>query len=175
MNVSPSVLQGLAAFLLLTIGQRIAELVVSSANRRRLLARGAREFGAGHFPLLVLVHVLLPLLLVTEVLLLGAKPPASWPLWLALWLMAQGLRYWAVRTLGEQWNVRVLVVPGAPLVRSGPYRFLRHPNYLAVVLELFAGPMMFGAWRTALAVSALNLVALAIRVRTEERALAHAV
>jgi methyltransferase len=173
-SVPSSMFAALVLFLLVTIGQRILELIVSSANRRRLLARGAREFGARHFPMLVAVHVLLPLALVTEILLFRVRPPSSWPLWLALWLLAQGLRYWAVRTLGEHWNVRVLVVPGAPLVTGGPYRLVRHPNYLAVVLELVAGPMMFGAWRTALGISCLNLVALAIRVRAEERALAAA-
>ena len=140
----PAPLAGLAIYLAFLIAQRISELVLSAANRRRLLARGAREFGGGHFPLLVAVHVLLPLSLAGEVLVLGARPPAAWPLWLAAWLAAQALRYWAVATLGERWNVRVYVLPGVPLVTRGPYRFLRHPNYVAVVVELIAGPLMFG-------------------------------
>ena len=122
----------------------------------------------------MLVHVLFPLALIAEVLGLGVRPPGAWPLWLALFLAAQVLRVAAIRALGERWHVRIWVVPGMPLVRRGPYRFLRHPNYLVVVLELLAAPMMFGAWRTALAISALNLAALAIRIPAEERALAAA-
>ena len=161
----------LVLFLVVLAVQRLAELLWSARNERRLAARGGREHAAGHFPLLVLVHVLFPILLVAEVLALGAEPGPLWPLWLVLWLAAQALRYAAVRALGERWTVRVWVLPGAPLVRSGPYRFLRHPNYVAVVLELLAAPMMFGAWRTALVISALNALALATRIRAEEKAL----
>jgi len=151
--------------------QRLLELAVSRRHAQALRARGAVEHGQGHFPLLVLVHVLLIFGIVSEVFVLGARPPASWPLWAAMFLAGQLLRYSAIRALGEFWNVRVLVVPGAPLVRTGPYRFLRHPNYVAVVMELLAAPLVFGAWRTALVVSALNAVALWIRIRCEERAL----
>lgn len=164
-------LPGLVLFLVVLAAQRIGELVHSARNERCLRARGAREHAAGHFPLLVLVHVLFPVLLVGEVLGLGARPGPLWPLWLSVWLAAQALRYAAVRALGERWSVRIWVVPGEPLVRRGPYRFLRHPNYLAVVLELIAAPLAFGAWRTALVVSAIDLVALALRIRAEERAL----
>jgi methyltransferase len=145
----PSVLWPLALFLVVLAVQRVGELLHAARNTRRLVARGAREHGAGHFPLIVLVHVLFPLCLVAEVLVLGARPGALWPLWLAVWLSAQALRYAAVRALGERWSVRILALPGEPLVRRGPYRYLRHPNYVAVVVELLAAPLMFGAWRTA--------------------------
>jgi len=151
--------------------QRLFELAISKRHAEALRARGAIEHGQGHFPLLVLVHVLLLAGIVFEVIVLGARPPASWPVWAALFLAGQLLRYAAIRALGPFWNVRVLVVPGAPLVRTGPYRFLRHPNYVAVVMELLAAPLIFGAWRTAIVVSALNGVALWIRIRCEERAL----
>jgi len=167
----PAPVGWLALFLALVIVQRAGELALSARNARRLRARGARESGAGHFPLLVLVHVLFPLGLAGEVLLLGARPGPLAPLWLALWLAAQALRYAAVRALGERWNVRIWVLPGAPLVHSGPYRFLRHPNYVAVAAELLAAPLIFGAWRTALGISLLNLVALRIRIRAENEAL----
>jgi methyltransferase len=165
---------GLALFFVVLAVQRVGELVHSARNVRALRRRGAREYAAGHFPLLVLVHVLFPLALLYEVALLGSRPGPHWPLALACWLAAQALRYSAVSALGERWSVGVWVLPGEPLVRRGPYRFLRHPNYVAVVTELVAAPMMFGAWRTAVAITLLNACALAIRIRAEEAALREA-
>jgi methyltransferase len=162
---------GLELFLAVLLIERVVELAISRRNIRALKARGAHEYGAGHFPLLVFVHVLFPLGLAAEVLCLGARPGALWPLWLLLLLGAQALRASAIRALGRFWSVRVLVVPGAPLVRRGPYRFLRHPNYLAVTIELLAAPLLFGAWRTALVVSMLNAVVLGVRTRVEGSAL----
>jgi methyltransferase len=121
--------------------------------------------------LFVALHTLYPLALVFEVLVLGARPPAAWPILLAVWVAAQALRWWAVASLGERWNARILVIPGEPLVRTGPYAFTNHPNYVAVVLDLLAGPLIFGAWRTAMAVTVLNAIALTIRIRAENRAL----
>jgi methyltransferase len=161
----------LAIFVAVIAAQRVGELALSARNARRVRSRGAREFGAAHFPLLVAVHVLFLTSLVCEVWFGGARPGGAWPLWLALWLGAQALRYAAIRALGDRWNVRILVVPGTPLVQGGPYRFVRHPNYVAVAIELVAAPMVFGAWRTALAISALNAIALRIRIRAEDQAL----
>ena len=171
----PAPLGTLAAFLLFVVAQRLAELALSARNARRLLARGAREYGREHFPFLVILHTLFPIALVSEVVCLGARPGPLTFAWLALWAGAQLLRYAAVRALGERWNVRVLVLPGAELVRHGPYRWLRHPNYLAVLVESVSGPMMFGAWRTALAFLIANLIVLRVRIRCEERALTQAV
>jgi methyltransferase len=164
----------LIVFLAFVGVQRLAELVLSARNARRALARGGREYGAEHFPWLVLVHVLYIAGLGAEVLLLGTRPGPAWPVWLGLWLAAQALRYASIRALGERWNVRVIVIPGLARVRSGPYRYLRHPNYLAVVSELFAGPMIFGAWRIAVLASLLDAVALRTRIRVEEDALSAA-
>ena len=164
----------LATFLGVTLLQRAAELLLSARNARRVRALGGIEHGAGHFPLLVLVHALYPAALFSEVVALGARPGPLWPAWLGLWLAAQALRYSAIRALGERWNVRVLVVPGMPPVRQGPYRWMAHPNYVAVAVELIAGPLLFGAWRTAAGISMLNLVALSIRIQAEEAALAAA-
>jgi methyltransferase len=150
--------------------ERAVELAVSRRNNRALKAQGAIEYGAGHFPLLVLLHALFPLGLVAEVAYLGARPGELWPLWLTVLLGAQALRACAIHALGRFWSVRVLVVPGAPPVRQGPYRFSRHPAYLAVTVELLAASLMFGAWRTALVFSLLNAIALGIRIRVEERA-----
>jgi methyltransferase len=158
-------------FVVLLVAQRLGELALSARHGERLRAMGAREHAAGHFPLLLLVHALFPVCLLAEVFALGARPGPAWPVWLGLLLAAQALRVWTIRTLGERWHVRIWVVPGLPLVRTGPYRFLRHPNYLVVVIELLAAPLVFGAWRTALAISALNAFALAVRIRAEERAL----
>lgn len=160
-----------AAFIAVVVMQRIVELVVSARNRRRALAKGAREYGADHFPWLVAVHVLFILGLAAEVILLGTRPGPLWPLWLGLWAAAQALRYAAMRALGDRWNVRVLVIPGMERVRTGPYRFMKHPNYAAVVMELASAPLVFGAWRTALVVSVLNAFALRTRVRVEAAAL----
>ncbi len=132
----------LAAFLVFLAVQRSFELILSARHARRLLARGAREHGRGHLPLLVLLQSLFPIALVGEVLALHARPGALMPLWVTLWLAAQGLRWAAMRALGERWNIRVLVLPGTPLVRRGPYRWLRHPNYVAVILELASAPLL---------------------------------
>lgn len=158
-------------FVVVVAAQRIGELVLSARNARLVRLRGAREYGSRHFPLLVFVHVAFLVCLAAEVLFLGARPPRWWPLCLALWMGAQALRYSAMRALGDRWNVRILVVPGEPPVSSGPYRFLRHPNYVAVAVELLAASMMFGAWRTALVFTLLDGVALWVRVRAENAAL----
>ena len=160
----------LVVFVALLMIQRLSELVISTRNASLVKARGAREYGAGHYPWLVLLHVFYPVALVSEVLL-GARPGPLWPLWLLLYLGAQALRFSAMRALGDRWNTRILVIPGAPLVKSGPYRWLRHPNYLAVVIEVAALPLAVGAVVTAAAASLLNLALLAVRIRCEEEAL----
>lgn len=163
----------LAAYLVVLAAQRIGELALSRRNLVRLRAQGAREVAAGHFPLFVVLHALYPVALVVEVLR-GARPGPGWPLWLVAWLVAQALRVAAIVALGERWNVRIVVLPGVPPVRRGVYRWLAHPNYLAVALEFVAAPLMFGAWRTAIAASLFNAVAMAVRIPAEERALREA-
>ena len=167
-------LVALVSYLIFLIAHRLFELTVSARNERGLRARGGYEVGRSHFPLFVILHAAYPVALVAEVLVLGARPGGVWPLWLALVLLAQALRVAAHRALGEGWTARVWVVPGMRPVTRGVYRWLRHPSYVAVTIELVAGSLLFGAWRTALAASALNLVALAIRIPIEERALAEA-
>jgi methyltransferase len=163
----------LAAYFVVVGVQRAVELGLSRRNLRRLAARGAREYGARHFPMFVALHALYPVALVAEVAG-GARPGPAWPLWLGAWLAAQALRIAAIVALGERWNVRIVVVPGEPPLRRGIYRWLAHPNYLAVALEFVAAPLMFGAWRTALAASLANLLAMAVRIPAEERALREA-
>ncbi len=154
---------------------RLAELHVAKKNRRRLLARGGIEAGAGHYPAMVAIHAAWLAACPAEVWLLDR--PLLTPLaaaMLALLAAAMTLRYWVIRTLGPRWTTRIVVLPGAPRITSGPFRFLRHPNYLAVVVEMLALPLVHTAWLTAIAASAANAALLAVRIRAEERALAAA-
>lgn len=160
--------------LVLAVGlERIAELVVSERNRRWSLARGGVETGGGHYPLMVLLHTGLLVGALVEVLV-GDRSFHGWLGWpmLLLVLASQALRWWCITTLGRQWCTRVVVVPGMAAVNGGPYRFLRHPNYLAVVVEGFALPLVHTAWLTALVFTGANAVLLRTRVATEESALA---
>ena len=163
------------ALVLAVAVERLAELGVAARNRRWSLARGAVESGRGHYPVMVALHVGLLAGCLLEVWLLRRPfvAPLGWSM-LAAVAAAQALRWWCVVTLGRRWNTRVLVVPGLPLVTSGPYRLLRHPNYVAVVVEGAALPLVHGAWLTALLFSVANAGVLAVRVRCEESALAAA-
>ena len=151
--------------------QRLLELWYSRRNERRLRARGAVERGAGQYPLIVAVHTLWLVSTLVEGLLRGPEPPVWWPVPLAAFLLVQPLRYWAIFSLGINWNTRVLVLPGRKLVRSGPYRYFPHPNYVVVAVEILTFPLIFGAWITAVVFSLLNAALLYVRIRTENRAL----
>jgi len=161
-----------AAFVALLGAERGVELLISRRNAAWAMARGGVEYGQGHFVWMKLLHTVFLLACVAEVLLWGRAfdPAIGWPM-IGLALAAQGLRYWAVTSLGRRWNVRVIVLPGEPPVVGGPYRYLRHPNYLAVILEGLAVPLIHGAWATALAFTLLNGLLLRVRIRCEERAL----
>ncbi|OKJ95103.1 hypothetical protein AMK26_31400 [Streptomyces sp. CB03234] len=161
------------ALLVLAVGvERLAELVVARRNARWSLARGAVESGRGHYPVMVVLHTGLLAGCLAEVWAMGRPfhPGLGWTM-LAVVAAAQGLRWWCVRTLGPRWNTRVLVVPGLPLVSGGPYRWLRHPNYVAVVAEGVALPLVHSAWLTAALFTACNAVLLTVRIRCEEAAL----
>ncbi len=161
----------LGIFVALIAAQRLLELYFSREHENVLRAKGAYERGAAHYPLIVALHAAWPLAMLLEGWLRGAELSPLWPLWVALFLGGQALRYWAILSLGERWTTRVMVLPGALLVRSGPYKFLPHPNYLAVVLEIFAAPLVFGAWITAGVFTLLNAGVLLVRIRAEELAL----
>ena len=152
--------------------ERLAELALSRRNAAWSFERGGVETGRGHYPFMVLLHTGLLVGCVVEVL--RADPPflpwLGWPM-LALVLASQALRWWCITTLGPRWNTRVIVVPGLPLVAGGPYRWFRHPNYVAVVVEGLALPLVHTAWVTAVVFTALNIPLLAVRLRDEERAL----
>lgn len=155
--------------------ERLAELVVSQRNTAWSLRRGGREAGAGHYPVMVLLHTGLLVGALVEVLVADRPyvPALAWTM-LALVLLAQALRWWCITTLGRRWSTRVVVVPGLPLVTGGPYRWLRHPNYVAVVVEGVALPLVHTAWVTALVFTLANAVLLLWRIRVEEAALAQA-
>jgi methyltransferase len=156
--------------------ERLVELVVSNRNVAWSRARGGVETGRGHYPVMVLLHTGLLVGALLEVWL--RRPPLVPTLavvMLALVLASQALRWWCIATLGPRWNTRIIVVPGLPLVRRGPYRLLPHPNYVAVVLEGIVLPLVATAWITALVFTVLNAVLLlAFRIPAEERALAEA-
>jgi methyltransferase len=155
--------------------ERVAELVVSQRHLRWAMARGGVEFGRGHYPPMVALQVGLGAGCVAEVFLLDRPfvPVLGWSM-LAVVLASQALRWWCIATLGPRWNTRVVVVPGLPLVKAGPYRWLRHPNYVAVVAEGIAFPLVHTAWLTALCFTLLNAMLLTVRIRCENRALATA-
>jgi len=162
----------LAAAVVFLLANRVRELILSTRNERRMRARGGREAPGGAFALIVALHAIFPLALIAEVVIGGTRPGPLWPLWLVLWCAGEALRFAAMHTLGDRWSTRIYVVPGEPRVRRGPYRFLAHPNYLGVALELAALPLLFGAWRTALIAGIANALLLAVRIRAESRALA---
>lgn len=153
--------------------ERLAELVVSKRNWAWSRDHGGTEFGASHYPAMVVLHVGLLVGCVLEPMLAHRSfvPALGWPM-VAIVLAAQMLRWWCITTLGRQWNTRVIVVPGAERITGGPYRFVPHPNYVAVVVEGVALPLVYGSWVTALVFTVLNAALLRTRVRVENAALA---
>lgn len=156
-----------AIILALVTLQRLAELVIAQRNTAKLLTRGAVEVAAGHYPFIVAVHTLW----LGSLWWLAPGKPVIWPL-LALFVLLQLGRVWVLATLGSRWTTRIIVLPGEPLVTGGPFRFVRHPNYLIVTGEIAVLPLAFGLWEVALLFTALNASVLFIRIRAEERALA---
>ena len=146
--------------------QRLVELPIARANTMRLLAQGGHEVGASHYPLIVALHAAWLITLWW----LAPSRPIDIP-FLLLFLMIEAGRVWVLRTLGNRWTTRIIVVPGERLVASGPYRFVRHPNYLVVIGEIAVLPLVFGLWDIAIIFSLLNAAILTIRIRAENRAL----
>jgi methyltransferase len=162
-------------FVLATGVERLVEVVISTRHARWAFARGGVEFGQKHFPWMVALHTALLVGALAEVFLLDRPfvPWLGWPM-LAIALLCQLGRYWVIWALGEQWNTRVIVVPGLSRVTRGPYRYrwLPHPNYLIVVVEGIALPLVHSAWITAIVFTVLNaILLLRFRIPTEDRAL----
>lgn len=163
------------ALLVVITVERIAELVVSQRHAAASLAKGGVESGQGHFPVMVALHaaLLLGCWIEPAVLHRAFIPALAGPM-LVLVVAANTLRWWCIATLGPRWSARVIVLPGVPLVSGGPYRWFAHPNYVAVVVEGAALPLVGSAWITACAFTVLNAALLAVRLRCETRALATA-
>jgi len=151
----------------LVTAQRLGELVLARRNTRRLKAQGGIEHGAGHYPLIVLLHAAW----LGGLWLLAWDRPAAWP-WLVMFAVLQGLRVWVIASLGRRWTTRIIVLPGAAPVRRGPYRILSHPNYAVVAAEMAVLPLAFGLPLFALVFTALNgALLLGVRIPAEARAL----
>ncbi len=146
--------------------ERLAELPWAAANTKRLLAKGGREVASGHYPAIVAVHAAW----LAALWWLAPGRPVSLPL-LALFGLVELGRIWVLATLGRRWTTRIIVVPGETLVNRGPYRFLAHPNYVVVALEIALLPLLFGLWQVALVFSLLNLMVLWVRIGAEAQAL----
>ncbi len=150
----------------LVTAQRIGELVLARRNTQRLLAKGAVEAAPGHYPLIVLMHAAW----LGGLWLLGWNRPLQLG-WLAVFVVLQAGRIWVLASLGERWTTRIIILPGAPLVRRGPYRFFSHPNYLVVAGEMLILPLSFGLLIYGIVFSILNAAVLAVRIRAESAAL----
>ena len=150
----------------LVTAQRLAELIIARRNTRDLLAQGAYEVGSAHYPLIVAVHAAW----LASLWILAPGRPILWPL-IAVFVLLQCGRLWVLATLGRRWTTRIIILPGSPLVTGGPFRFVRHPNYLVVAAEIAVLPLAFGLVWVAIVFSLLNGLVLAIRIRTEGKAL----
>jgi methyltransferase len=159
-----------AALIFILILQRLLEMVLGGQNRRWVLARGGKDWHERRFPVIVGVHALFFLSLALEWHYGPHGWNRLWPLWLGLLLLAQLLRLWSIRSLGKFWNVRIITIPGMQPLAKGPYRFIRHPNYAAVIVEIFAIPVLCRAYFTAIIFSLANALILARRIPEEERA-----
>ncbi|MDB5561715.1 MAG: hypothetical protein JWN11_1133 [Hyphomicrobiales bacterium] len=160
--VSPAAL----LFIGFVILQRLAELWLARRNTALLLARGGREVGAAHYPLIVTLHAAL----IVALLVFGWRSPVALP-WLAVYALLQIFRTWILASLGSRWTTRIIIID-EPLVKRGPYRYVPHPNYMLVVAELIVVPLVLGLPYVALVFSVLNALVLAIRISAEDKALA---
>ena len=158
----------------LVIVQRLLELVVARKNEKRMLAKGAYEVGANHYPIMIALHMSFFVSLIIEVTYLDLGPSPIFPWLFVLFLAVQALRVWCLASLGPFWNTKIIILPGANVVAKGPYLYIRHPNYLVVCIEIALLPLMFGAYFTAVTFTILNLLMLSVRIPTEERALREA-
>ena len=160
--------------LTIVIIQRLVELIVAKRNEKWMRSQGAFEAGAVHYPFMVAMHMAFFASLIIEVIVLDQTLSPFWIPLLCIFLLAQVLRLWCLMSLGKFWNTKIIILPGADVIRKGPYKFIRHPNYLIVTTELLILPLLFGAYFTAIVFSLLNLWMLSVRIPAEEKALKEA-
>lgn len=151
--------------------QRLVELVIAKRNEKWMINHGGIEVGQAHYRLMVSIHVLFFLVLMLEVNLLRRETSPIWPLLLTMFIATQIGRIWVIKSLGKYWNTKIIILPEGKVVKNGPYRFLKHPNYVIVTLELIIIPLMFQAFATAVLFTILNIFILSIRIPAEEKAL----
>ncbi|WP_166244528.1 isoprenylcysteine carboxyl methyltransferase family protein [Paenibacillus turpanensis] len=157
--------------LAIVVLQRMIELRIAKSNEARVTKLGGYEAGADHYHWFFILHSIFLISVTIETAAKGFSMPVWWTVPFAVFLSAQSLRVWCIRTLGMFWNTKIIVLPGTQPIRRGPYRLLRHPNYLVVALELVSLPLIFGATYTALWASAANIILLRKRIAVEEDAL----
>lgn len=158
-------------FLCLIVAQRLTELWIARRNEQWMKEKGAREFGQNHYPIMILIHCGFFVSLSLEVLLLHKQLSALSYLFFTLFLIAQFIRIWIIATLGKYWNTKIIVLPNTSLIAKGPYKYMKHPNYLIVTLEFILIPLMFHAYYTLILFSLLNTVILRVRIPLEEKVL----
>lgn len=151
--------------------QRLVELVIAKRNEKKSFAAGGIEYDKKGYLVIVIMHIMFFISLFAEYFYFYRTLNDFWVIFLVLFILAQGLRYWAITSLGSLWNTRIIIVPGSKLVRYGPYRYFKHPNYMAVITELAVLPLMFSCFVTAIVISAVNLLLLKRRIAIEENAL----
>ena len=149
-------------------------MFIAKRNEKWMISQGAFEAGASHYPYMVAMHVFFFIALITEVLFFHRQLSAIWPILLGIFLAAQILRIWCLASLGKFWNTKIIVLPNAKVVKRGPYKWLRHPNYIIVATELLVLPLLFNAYFTAVLFSLLNVWMMTVRIPTEEKALKEA-
>ncbi|WLR53026.1 isoprenylcysteine carboxylmethyltransferase family protein [Bacillus tianshenii] len=155
----------------IVIIQRLLELFIARGNEKWMKANGAIEIGKEHYKWIVFLHIAFFISLLTEVLALERQLSPIWPLFFVLFVSAQYIRFWSLKSLGRFWNTKILVLPNVNVISKGPYKYIRHPNYLIVTMEIFLLPMMFEAYYTALMFSLANGIILKVRITAEEQGL----
>lgn len=158
-------------FIVLLIIQRLTELIIAKRNEKWMKEKGALEFGQSHYPFIVVVHSLFFVSYIMEVMIFHNELSAIWPILTLLFLLTQAGRIWALTALGPYWNTKIIVLPNAEVIKKGPYRFMKHPNYVIVAAEFIIIPLLFQAYITAIIFTLLNLIILSIRIPAEENAL----
>jgi methyltransferase len=158
-------------FFLFVVLQRSIELFVARKNEKWMKDQGALEFGSNHYQYMVIMHALFFVFFLVEKITLNRDVSQFWPLLLSVFVFTQIMRFWVISSLGKYWNTKILVLPNVNVVRKGPYRFIKHPNYVVVTLELMVVPLLFDAYVTTILFTILNLLILSVRIPAEEKAL----